>query len=166
MAVYARLILTVLAVLALLPAAGPARAQEPAFHPNAALGEMLAKKLYITQPTNPGGKNILDNSCIYKDSFSLSPSEELLDRCDLPAATGQFTAKYGRPDATSPAPGGKTLLEYFLLFNENEYHVKIFLGCAAGKTEAFAMVECKRERNRAKPGPPKDNRPLWKRILQ
>jgi len=154
-----------LALLVVL-AVTPALAQEPACHPNEALGAMLSKKPYITQPTNPGGKNILDNSCIYKDSFSLSPSEELLDRCAIPEGTSQFTAKYGPPDATSQAPGGKTLLEYFLRHNENDYHVKIFIGCAAAKTEAFAMVECKREKNRAKPGPPPDNRPFWKKIIQ
>lgn len=158
-----KIVCIALAVLAL--ACPPLRAQEPPYRPFPALGEMLSKKLYIAQPSNPGGKNILDNSCIYKDSFSLSPSDEVLDRCDAAAATAQFTAKYGRPDATAPAPGGKTLLEYRLLHNENDYYVKVFIGCAGGKTESFAMVECKREKNRAKPGPPRDNRPFWKKIV-
>ena len=125
----------------------------------------LAKTKYIAQPANVGGKNILDNSCIYKDSFSLSPSKMELETCDVAKATADFTAKYGRPDATAPAPGGKTLLEYFLLFNDNSYHVKVFVGCSGGKTETFAMVECKVEKNRAKPGPPpKEGKPFWKQL--
>lgn len=139
-----------------------ARAQT--YHPNPALGEKLAKTPYITQPSNPGGKNILDNSCIYKDSFALSPSETVLDHCDATAATAAFTAKYGRPDVATPEPGGKTALEYFLLHNDNSYHVKVFVDCAGGKTETFAMVECKRERNRAKPAPPPDRRSFWKKV--
>ncbi|WP_300156980.1 hypothetical protein [Solidesulfovibrio sp.] len=150
------------ACLAVLCSAGPALAQT--YHPNPALGELLSKTLYIVQPTNPGGKNILDNSCIYKDSFSLSPSKPVLEQCDAARGTAEFVAKYGRPDATAPAPGDKTLLEYFLLFNDNSYHVKMFVGCADGKTETFAMVECKVEKNRAKPGPPKDKKPFWKQI--
>ncbi|WP_428566134.1 MAG: hypothetical protein ACP59X_05815 [Solidesulfovibrio sp. DCME] len=141
----------------------PALAQT--YHPNPALGEMLAKLPYIAQSNNAGGRNILDNSCIFKDSFSLSPSKEVAKQCDAARATAEFTAKYGPPDATSPAPGGKTQLEYFLLFNENSYHVKVFVGCADGKTETFAMVECKVEKNRAKPGPPpKEARDFWKKL--
>ena len=141
----------------------PALAQP--YHPYPALGELLAKTKYIAQPANVGGKNILDNSCIYKDSFSLSPSKMELETCDVAKATADFTAKYGRPDATAPAPGGKTLLEYFLLFNDNSYHVKVFVGCSGGKTETFAMVECKVEKNRAKPGPPpKEGKPFWKQL--
>lgn len=142
--------------------AGPALAQN--YHPNPALGEMLAKLPYIAQSNNAGGRNILDNSCIFKDGFSLSPSKEVAKQCDVARGTAEFTAKYGPPDASAPAPGGKTLLEYFLLHNDNSYHVKVFVGCADGKTETFAMVECKVEKNRAKPTPRKEERDFWKKL--
>ncbi|MHC1790150.1 hypothetical protein [Solidesulfovibrio sp.] len=148
--------------LALL--AGPAHGQD--YRPNAVLGEALAKQPYIKTKTNPGGKGVLDNSCIYKDSFSMTPSETVLDRCDVAAATAEFTAKYGPPAQTAPAPGGKMSLEYHLLHNENSYLIKYYLGCAGDKTERFAMVECRQEKNRAKPGPPPDNRSLWKKLTQ
>lgn len=152
----------VLVVLALL-GASPAVAQN--YHPDPALGDMLAKTPYLAESNNPGGKNILDNSCIYKNGFSLSPSKLTPGTCDPGRAVAEFTAKYGPPDATAPAPGGKTLLEYFLLFNDNSYHVKVFVGCAEGQTETFAMVECKVERNRAKPGPPpRERKPFWKQL--
>ncbi|UJX39375.1 hypothetical protein K9F62_11605 [Desulfovibrio sp. JY] len=152
----------VLTVLFVLATVLPAAAQD--FRPNQALGDMLSKKPYIAQPNNAGGKNILDNSCIFKDSFALSPSEPLDETCNIPAAVAKFTSQYGQPANTAPAPGGKTMLEYFLLYNNNSYHVKIFLGCASGKAEFFAMVECKVERNRAKPGPPKDKKSFWKQL--
>ena len=78
----------------------------------------------------------------------MTASEEFLDHCDLPAATTQFVTKYGPPATTGQAPGGKTVLEYFLRFKENDYHVRVFLGCSEGKTERFAIVECVAERNR------------------
>ncbi|MFU2209378.1 hypothetical protein [Solidesulfovibrio sp. C21] len=152
----------VLTVLFVLATVIPAAAQD--FRPNQALGDLLSKKSYIAQPNNAGGKNILDNSCIFKDSFALSPSEPLDETCNIQAAVAKFTTQYGQPATTAPAPGGKTILEYFLLYNNNSYHVKIFLGCSGGKTESFAMVECKVERNRAKPGPPKDKKSFWKKI--
>ena len=161
-AVSVALPLCVLVLLTLL--AAPVRGQD--YRPNTALGELLAKKEYIRSNTNPGGKSILENSCIYKDSFSLSPSEPLLDHCDVAAATAQFTAKNGLPDLVTDAPGGKKVLEYHLLHNENSYFVKIYIGCAAAKTEVFAMVECKVEKNRAKPGPPPDRRPFWQKMIQ
>lgn len=148
-------------LLVLLP--GPANSQD--YRPNAELGETLAKKPYIKTKTNPGGKGILDNSCIYKDSFALTPSETVLDRCDVAAATAQFIAKNGPPAQASEAPGGKKTLEYRLLHNENSYLVTYHIGCAGEKTELFAMVECKHEKNRAKPGPPPDKRPFWKNML-
>ena len=152
-------------LVALAVWAPPIRVLAQDFRPNAALGELLAHTPYVKSRTNPGGGNILDNSCIYKDSFSLSPSKMELETCDVAKATADFTAKYGRPDATAPAPGGKTLLEYFLLHNDNSYHVKVFVGCSGGKTETFAMVECKVEKNRAKPGPPpKEGKPFWKQL--
>jgi len=143
-------------------AAGPALAQD--YQPNAALGQALAKKPFIETKTNPGGKGILDNSCIYKDSFALSPSEVVLDRCDLAGATAKFTTQYGPADQASDAAGGKKLLEYRLLHNENSYLVKVYFSCAKETTEQFAMVECKVEKNRAKPGRPPDGRPFWKKL--
>lgn len=143
-------------------AAGPAPAQD--YHPNDALGQALAKKPFIETKTNPGGKGILDNSCIYKDSFALSPSEVVLDRCDLAGATAKFTTQYGPADQASDAAGGKKLLEYRLLHNENSYLVKVYFSCAKDTTEQFAMVECKVEKNRAKPGRPPDGRPFWKKL--
>lgn len=148
----------------------PARAQTPAptpakdYRPNAALGQALAKKPFIETKTNPGGKGILDNSCIYKESFSLSPSEIVSEHCDAAGAAAKFTGQYGPPDQASDADGGKKLLEYRLLHNENSYLVKIYFGCAQGKTEQFALVECKNEKNRAKPGRPPDERPFWKKM--
>lgn len=160
--------------LAVVLTAGPARAQTPApvqapaqaqdYRPNPALGAILAKKPFIETKTNPGGKGILDNSCIYKDSFSLSPSEVVLDRCDVAGATARFTAQNGPPDQASDAAGGKKLLEYRLLHNENSYLVKVYFSCAQDKTEQFVMVECKKEKNRAKPGRPPDERPFWKKL--
>jgi hypothetical protein len=142
-----------------------AKAPAQTYHPNDALGELLVKTQYIAQSNNAGGRNILDNSCIFKESFSLSPSKVVLEQCDVARGTAEFTAKYGPPDASAPAPGGKTMLEYFLLFKENSYHVKVFVGCAGGKTETFAMVECKIEKNRAKPGPsPKERKSFWKQL--
>jgi len=152
------------AALALVLAAGPVQAQAQDYRLNDALGQALTKKPYIETKTNPGGRGILDNSCIYKDSFSLTPSEVVLDHCDVAGATAKFIAQYGPPEQTSDAAGGKKLLEYRLLHNENSYLVKIYLSCAQDKTEQFAMVECKNEKNRAKPGPPPDNRPFWKKI--
>ena len=149
--------------LAFVLAAGPAPAED--YRVNAALGELLAHKQHLPSPTTPGGRNVLDNSCIYKDSFSLTASDVLLDRCDVAGATARFTAKYGRPDQTSQAKDGKTVLEYFLEFKENRFNVKFFIGCAADKTEGFALVECRREKNRVKPGPPPDDRPFWKKML-
>jgi hypothetical protein len=155
--------LCLLVLTVLLVAAAPARGQE--YRPHPALGETLSKKEYIRSKTNPGGKSILENSCIYKDSFSLSPSDTLLDRCDVAAATAQYTAQQGLPDLVTDAQGGKKVLEYRLIHNENSYFVKIYIGCTGGKTEAFAMVECKNEKNRAKPGPPPDNRPFWEKVM-
>ncbi|MFP5260222.1 MAG: hypothetical protein ACLGQH_14465 [Acidobacteriota bacterium] len=156
-----------LAAVLLLPA-GPARAQAPVqakdYRPNAALGQALAKKPFIETKTNPGGKGILDNSCIYKESFSLSPSEVVLDHCDVAGATAKFTGQYGPPEQASDADGGKKLLVYRLLHNENSYLVKIYIECSQGKTEQFALVECKNEKNRAKPGRPPDERPFWKKL--
>ena len=140
------------------PASGPPPAA-PVCRPNEPLGEKLAKTPFVASPSSPGGKNILGNSCIYKDTFSLSPSEALLDHCDIPAALAQFTAKYGPPAQIGDAPGGKKLLEYYLEFKENQYHIKFFIGCAAGKTEVFAMAECLREKNRVMPGGPPGKKP-------
>lgn len=117
-----------------------------------ALGEFLSKTRPLAQPGNAGGKNILENSCIFKNSFSISASEIFLDPCNLSEAIGKFTAKYGQADQVGTAPGGKTVLEYFLLFNDNQYHVKFFFGCTDAKTELFAMVECGLEKNRVMPG--------------
>lgn len=159
----------VLAAALLLPA-DPARAQAPApapakdYRPNAALGQALAKKPFIETKTNPGGKGILDNSCIYKESFSLGPSEVVSEHCDVAGATAKFTGQYGPPEQASEADGGKKLLVYRLLHNENSYLVKIYIGCAQGKTEQFALVECKNEKNRAKPGRPPDERSFWKKM--
>jgi hypothetical protein len=150
-----RLLLLALALTTLLPQALPAAD----FHPNAPLGELLVKTKSLSGPNNAGGKNILENSCLYKPDFSMSASEEFLDHCDLPAATSQFLTKYGPPATTGPAPGGKTVLEYFLRFKENDYHVRVFLGCEEEKTKIFAIVECITERNRFTPGgPPGDRR--------
>ena len=144
----------VLLILTLVLAATPALAQT--YRPNDALGELLDKTKNLSQSGNAGGKNILENSCLYKDSFSMSASAEFLDHCDIREATGRFIAKYGPPNQTGQAPGGKTVLEYFLTYKENDYHVKIFLGCADQKTETFAIVECVHEKNRFMPGgPPK-----------
>ena len=148
--------------LAAVLAAGPALAQD--YHPNDALGQALTKKPYIQTKTNPGGRGILDNSCIYKDSFSLTPSEVVLEHCDVAGAAAKFIAQYGPPNQASDAAGGKKLLEYRLLHNENSYLVKVYFSCAQDTTEQFAMVECKNEKNRAKPVPPADNRPFWKKI--
>lgn len=140
--------------LLVLASASPVLAQ--VYHPNDALGELLAKTKSLSMPNNAGGKNILENSCIFKTDFSISASEQLLDHCDIPGAISQFVAKRGQPDQTANAPGGKTVLEYFLVYKENQYHVKIFIGCADAKTETFAMVECVNEKNRVMPGgPPK-----------
>lgn len=155
--------LAVLVLAAILAVAAPVQGQD--YRPNTALGELLAKKEYIRSKTNPGGKSILENSCIYRDSFSLSPSEEVLDHCDVADATARFTSKNGLPVLVTDAPGGKKVLEYHLLHNENSYLIKIYIGCAAAKTEVFAMVECKVEKNRAKPGPPPDNRPFWQKLM-
>jgi len=146
------LFLVIPALLLWMLAATPTQAQT--YRVNAPLGELFAKKTFISMPNNPGGKNILENSCIYKDTFSLSPNETLLDQCNVGEAISQFTTKYGRPDQTSQAPGGRTVLEYFLEYKENQYHVKLFVGCTSGKTDAFAMVECTREKNRVMPGGP------------
>jgi hypothetical protein len=152
-----------LTILLVFAVCFPALAQD--FRPNQALGEKLSKTPYIAQPANPGGKSILDNSCIYKESFSLSPNETVnKETCAVPAAVAKFTAQYGQPAASAPAPGGKTMLEYFLLFNNNSYHVKVFIGCEGAKTETFAMVECKVEKNRVRPELPKDKKPFWKSI--
>lgn len=140
------------AVLLVLLAARPVPAQP--FHANDALGERLSKIQSLSTPNNAGGKNILQNSCLNKKDFSISASEKLLDGCDLPKATAEFTTKYGRPDRATTAPGGKNVLEYFLLFKENEYHIKLFLGCGDKNTEAFALVECVSEKNRYMPGGP------------
>ena len=67
-----------LAVLAALAAWAPIRTQAQDYRPNAALGELLAHTPYVKSGTNPGGGNVLENSCIYKDSFSISPSKEML----------------------------------------------------------------------------------------
>lgn len=148
-----RLLLALLA-LALLPQSLPAAD----FRPNEPLGELLSKTKSLSVPNNAGGKNILENSCLNKKDFSMSASEEFLDHCDLSAARTQFLAKYGPPASTGQAPGGKTVLEYFLRFKENDYHVRIFLGCAEEKTETFAIIECLVERNRFMPGgPPGDH---------
>jgi|GEM_PF-1871543 len=154
------------ALLAVLCCAAQAAAQTAPtaqtplpYRPNEALGEKLAKTPFVASPSSPGGKDILGNSCIYKDTFSLSPSEELLEHCDIPAALARFTAKYGPPAQAGEAPGGKKLLEYHLEYKDNQYHVRYFVGCAAGKTEAFAMVECTREKNRVMPGGPPGKRP-------
>lgn len=130
--------------------------QAPAaeYRPNEPLGELLSKTKSLSMPNNAGGHNILENSCLYKPDFSMSPSTEFLDHCDLAGATAQFVAKYGPPAGTGQAPGGKTVLEYFLLFKENAYHVRVFLGCAEGKTETFAIVDCVNEKNRYMPGGP------------
>jgi hypothetical protein len=147
--------LVVALLLALLPQPVPAAD----FRPNEPLGELLSKTKSLSMPNNAGGKNILENSCLNKKDFSMTASEEFLDHCDLPAATTQFVTKYGPPATTGQAPGGKTVLEYFLHFKENDYHVRVFLGCSEGKTERFAIVECVAERNRFMPGgPPGDHR--------
>jgi hypothetical protein len=137
-------------VLVLAASAAPAQT----YHANDALGERLVKTPPLSQSGNAGGKNILENSCIYKNTFALSASEDLSDRCDIPREVGKFVSKYGQADQVSMAPGGKQVLEYFLKFKENDYHVKVFIGCAAEKTEVFAMVECVNERNRVMPGGP------------
>lgn len=125
-----------------------------------ALGEFLSKTRTLAQPGNAGGKNILENSCIFKNSFSISASEIFLDQCNLSEAISKFTAKYGQPDQVSTAPGGKTVLEYFLLFKENQYHIKFFFGCTEAKTELFAMVECGLEKNRVMPGGKPGEKPM------
>lgn len=140
------------AILLVLLTGAPALAQP--FHPNDALGERLSKVQSLSTPNNAGGKNILQNSCLNKKDFSISASEKVLETCDLAKATADFIAKYGRPDRTSTAPGGKNVLEYFLLFKENQYHIKLFLGCGENKTETFALVECVSEKNRFMPGGP------------
>ena len=99
--------------LALLLWAAPTLAQD--YRPNAALGELLAHTPYVKSGTNPGGGNVLENSCIYKDNFSISPSKIVLERCDVAGAVAEFTAKNGPPDLVSEAPGGKKVLEYRLL---------------------------------------------------
>jgi hypothetical protein len=142
----------VFVVLLLALAGGPALAQT--YHAGDVLGERLAKTKSLSSPNNAGGRNILQNSCLNKPDFSISASDTILDHCDLAEATRQFVAKHGPPDRTSQAPGAKNVLEYFLLFKENEYHVKMFLGCAEKTTEAFAMVECVNEKNRFVPGGP------------
>jgi hypothetical protein len=151
----------VMVALFLILAWQPALAQ--VYHANDALGERLAKTESLSMPNNAGGKNILQNSCLNKKDFSISASEKLLDTCDPAKATADFTAKYGRPDRTSQAPGNKNVLEYFLRFKENDYHVKLFLGCSQKETEVFAMVECKAERNRFMPGGPPDKGPGGRR---
>ncbi|BAH76202.1 hypothetical protein [Solidesulfovibrio magneticus] len=151
--------------IALSPWAIPALTLAQDYRPNTALGELLAHMPYVKSGTNPGGKNVLENSCIYKDSFSISPSKEVLERCDVAGAVAEFTAKNGPPDLVSEAPGGKKLLEYRLLHGGNSYFVKIYVACAGGKTEIFAIAECKEEKNRVKPGPPKDDRSFWKKML-
>jgi hypothetical protein len=149
----------------LLAWAAPARTQAQDYRPNTALGETLSRTPYVKSATNPGGKSILENSCIYKDSFSMSPSTELLDRCDVAAALAQYTAKNGLPDLVTDGSGGRKVLEYRLLHKQNSFYVKVYIGCAGSKTESFAMVECKDEKNRVKPGPPPDDRPFWKKML-
>jgi hypothetical protein len=151
--------------IALLPWAAPTLTLAQDYRPNAALGELLAHTPYVKSGTNPGGGNVLENSCIYKDSFSISPSKIVLDRCDVAGAVAEFTAKNGPPDLVSEAPGGKKVLEYRLLHGGNSYFVKIYVACGGTKTEVFAVSECKEEKNRVKPGPPKDDRAFWKKIL-
>jgi hypothetical protein len=145
----------VLAGLLLLATSSPALAQ--VYHPNEPLGKTLSKVKSLSMPNNAGGKNILENSCIFKNNdFAISASEQVLDHCDIPGAVGQFVSKNGQPDQTSQAPGHLTVLEYFLLFKENAYHVKVFIGCDDAKTDYFAKVECINEKNRVMPGgPPK-----------
>ena len=151
--------------VALLLWAAPALTLAQDYRPNAALSELLAHTPYVKSGTNPGGKNVLENSCIYKDSFSISPSKEVLERCDVAGAVAEFTAKNGPPDVVAEAPGGKKVLEYRLLHGGNSYFVKISVACAGTKTEIFAIAESKEEKNRVKPGPPKDDRSFWKKML-
>ena len=154
------------AVLVALAAwTAPIRALAQDYRPNAALSELLAHTPYVKSGTNPGGKNVLENSCIYKDSFSISPSKEVLERCDVAGAVAEFTAKNGPPDVVAEAPGGKNVLEYRLLHGGNSYFVKFYVACAGTRTEIFAIAECKEEKNRVKPGPPKDDRSFWKKML-
>ncbi len=147
----------VLVALAIL-AASPAPAQT--YRVNEALGELLSKQNNLSLPSNPGGKNILEHSCIYKNDFSLSASEKLLETCDVPKAVGEFTAKYGRPDQTAKAQDGRTILEYFLEYKQNQYRVKFYIGCADNATDAFSMVECTLEKNRVPVGGPPKKRPF------
>lgn len=147
---------TLFAVLALLTLTVAPLPAQP-YHPMDHLGEKMAKTKPLSQSGNAGGRNILENSCIYNDTFALSASEELLDHCDKPTAIAQFIQQNGQPDTVSQAPGDKTVLEYHLLFKGNAFRVKMFLGCEAGKTEAFAMVDCINEHNRIMPGGPPDS---------
>lgn len=127
----------------------------PALRSGETLGERLERTRSLTRSGNAGGKNILENSCLYKGDFSISASEPVRETCDINQAVGDFVGKYGPPARTSQAPGDKTVLEYDLLFKENAYRVRFFFGCAEGKTEAFAMVECVNEKNRFMPGGPR-----------
>jgi hypothetical protein len=143
---------TLLAGVLLLATAFPATAQ--VYHPNEPLGKTLSKIKSLSMPNNAGGKDILENSCIFKNDFSISASEQLLDHCNVSEAIGQFTSKNGQPDQTSQAPGNLTVLEYYLLANENAYHVKFFIGCEDAKTTFFVKAECINEKNRVMPGGP------------
>ena len=146
--------------LLLLLAASPAFAQ--VYHPNEPLSKTLSHIKSLSMPNNAGGKNILENSCIYKNDFSISENEELLDHCNSSEVVGQFTAKNGQPDRVSQAPGNRTMLEYFLLSKENSYHVSFYIGCDADKTTVFTKVKCVNEKNRVMPGkPPKKHFGFW-----
>lgn len=137
--------------LCVLLLARPALAQT--YRPNQALGKTLSKIKPLAMPNNAGGKNILENSCIFKNNgFSLSASEQLLDQCNIPEAIGQFVEKNGQPAHTEKAPGNLRVLEYFLLFKGNQYHIKFFVGCDADRTTIFSKVECINEKNRIMPG--------------
>lgn len=152
------------AIVVLLLTLAGSSAWAQTYRANEPLGELLVKTKSLSTPNNAGGRNILENSCLNKKDFSISASKPLLDRCDLAKATADFTAKYGAPDRTGQAPGHNNVLEYFLHFKENDYHVKMFLGCTDKTTEAFAMVECITERHRFMPGGPPGKGPGGRRF--
>ncbi len=125
------------------------------FKPNDALGEALRKTKYMAMPNNAGGENILENSCIFKDTFSLSHSEKVKDACDRAGVVADFVGKYGPPDVRSEADPKRTTLEYNIEYKENQYNIKAIVGCEQQTTELQYMVECKKEKHMKMPGPPR-----------